>query len=127
MRSQLFSIEIIAGSRTYCFYVRKSVDGNKYIVIIELQDGVEKGQIMIFEEYFQDFRKGYRKAIRFVKKDNQELYYPRTYDTWSKGEEYNLMNLWAHNKTIQEIADKLKRGLGAIRSRLKKLDKLKLL
>lgn len=135
MIDKLSSIKIISGSRTYYFDVRKSVDGKKYLVIKELQNGIKKGQIMIFEEYFQDFRKGYRKAIRAPRKsrlkayDIEKLYsiYPKAYELWTKEEEDNLKELWAHNKTIQEISDQLKRKPGAIRSRLKKLDKLKLL
>ncbi|MBI2314770.1 hypothetical protein HYU93_01795 [Candidatus Daviesbacteria bacterium] len=135
MIDKLSSIKIISGSRTYCFDIKTSVEGAKYLVIKELKNNVREGQIMIFEEYFQAFRKGFRKAVRTAKKGDLESYdikqlrskYPKAYELWAKDEEDSLKELWAHNKTIKEISSILQREPGAIRSRLKKLDKLKLL
>lgn len=135
LKSKLFSIEIAAGSRTYCFDVKTSVDGTEYLVIKELRDGVKEGQIMIFKEHIQAFRKGLRKAVRFIKKSRSKTYtveqlrheYPKAYATWTQEEDDRLRNLYAQNKPIKELADIFQRKPSAIRSRLKKLDKLGLL
>lgn len=74
-KNKLAFIEIAAGSRTYCFDVKTSVDGTKYLIIRELKGEAEKGQVMVFKEHIQAFRKGFRKAVRLMKKSK-----PKTYD-----------------------------------------------
>ena len=54
LKNKLFSIEVVAGSRTYCFNVKTSVDGTKYLIIKELRDEIKKGQIMVFKEHIQE-------------------------------------------------------------------------
>jgi len=134
-KNKLFSIKIAAGSRTYCFDVKTSVDGTKYLVIKELKGDIKEGQVMIFKEHLRAFRKGFRKAARFIKKSRSKTYnveqlhheYPKAYATWTQEEDDRLRSLYAQNKPIKELADIFQRKPSAIRSRLKKLDKLGLL
>lgn len=134
-KSKLFSIRIAAGSRTYCFDVKTSVEGTKYLVIKELRDDVKGRRLMIFKEHIQAFRKGFRKAVRFIKKSKTKTYnveqlhheYPKAYAKWTQEEDSRLRSLYAQNKSVNELAGIFQRKPNAIRSRLKKLDKLGLL
>lgn len=133
--SKLFSIKIASGSRTYCFDVKTSVEGTKYLVIKELRDKVKRGQVMIFKEHIQAFRKGFRKAMRFIKKSKTKTYdveqlrheYPKAYAAWTQEEDNRLRSLHAQDKSTKELVGIFQRKPSAIRSRLKKLDKLGLL
>lgn len=90
---------------------------------------------MVFEEYIPEFRKGLRKAARFIKKSQRKIYsvdqvrrdYPNAYNLWTEKEEYCLKDLYAQNKAVDEMAAILQRKPSAIRSRLKKLEKLAML
>lgn len=135
LKSKMFSIKIAAGSRTYCFDVKTSVDGTEYLVIKELRGDIREGQVMIFKEHIRAFRKGFRKAARFIKKNRPKTYdieqlrrdYPKAYVKWTQDEDDRLRNLYAQSKPIKELASIFQRKPSAIRSRLKKLDKLGLL
>lgn len=90
---------------------------------------------MIFREHIQEFRKGFRKAVRFIKKSRPKTYdveqlrrdYPKAYAPWIQDEDDRLRSLYAQNKPIKGLAGIFQRKPSAIRSRLKKLDKLGLL
>lgn len=132
-KSKLFSIKIAAGSRTYYFDIKTSVEGTKYLVIKELRDEVKKEQVIIFEEHIREFRKGFRKAVRFIKKSKAKTYdveqlrheYPKAYATWTQEEDNRLGNLYAQDKSIKELAGLFQRKPSAIRSHVRKLDKLR--
>lgn len=131
-KNKLASIKIEAGSRTYCFDVKTSVDDTKYLVIRELKGETKKGQVMIFKEHIQAFRQGFRKAVRLMKKSKPKTYdveqlrhiYPKAYVGWTKEEGNKLRTLYAQNKTIKELGGIFQRKPSAIRSRLRKLNKL---
>jgi len=126
-KNKLISIDAPAGTRTYRFDVKTSVDGTEYLVIKELRNDNQTGRIMVFGEHIKAFRKGFRRAVRFIKKRQVQRDYPKTYTEWTEEEDYHLKHLYAHNKTIKEIAGALQREPRAINSRLKQLDKLRLL
>lgn len=131
-KNKLFSIKIAAGSRAYCFDVKTSVDGTNYLVIKELRGDAKEGQVMIFKEHIQEFRKGLRKAVRFVRKSRPKAYnvkqlrrgYPKAYARWTEEEDKKLRKLYTQNKAVKELAGVFQRKPSAIRSRLKKMGKL---
>jgi len=134
-KKKLFSKKVSAGSRTYFFDVKISKEGTKCLVIKESGQGNRETQIMVFEEHISEFRKGLKKALRFIKRSCRRTYslnqvrrdYPNAYNLWTRKEEYRLKDLYAQNKAISEIAAVLQRKPSAIRSRLKKLEKLAML
>lgn len=131
-KSKAFSIKIAAGSRTYCFDIKTSVEGTAYLVIRELRGNTKEGQVMIFKEHIQAFRKGFGEAVRFVRKSRSKAYnveqlrrtYPKAYARWTEEEDKKLRKLYTQDKAVKELAGVFQRKPSAIRSRLRKLEKL---
>ncbi len=73
-KDELFTEKVIAGTRTYFLNVKKSVKGEKYLVIHELgrgeYDSNFENRIIIFEEYIDKFEEGFKKAVEFIKSKN---------------------------------------------------------
>jgi hypothetical protein len=73
-KDELFTKKVIAGTRTYFMNVKKSVKGEKYLVIHVLgrgeYDSNFENRIIIFEEYIDKFEEGFKKAIEFIKSKN---------------------------------------------------------
>lgn len=133
-KKELFSEKVSAGSRTYFFGVKGSVDGTKYLVISESrQDGGESykhSRVMVFEEHILLFHEGLKKAIEFIgQKNKSKTYnveqirqeYAKAYAKWTKDEDIRLRNEYTQGKTINELTLIFQREPGAIRSRLQKL------
>jgi len=133
-RRELFSEKVLAGSRTYFFDVKESVDGKKYLVINESKGEVgkesyEHRRVMVFEEHILAFHKGLEKALEFMKSGINQSYeveqirrqYPKAYVKWTEDEDMQLKNEYTQGKAISELAVTFQRQPGAIRSRLQKL------
>jgi len=144
-KKELFSDKVIAGSRTYYFDLKESVQGAKYLVISESKENEQRSfdhhRVMVFEEHLLDFYKSFRNAISyFVKHDDfplieeqiieeKETYsvdsirtsHPKAYSKWTNDEDDLLARLHSEGKSITEIAERLQRQQGAIRSRLQKI------
>ena len=68
-RNELFTEKISAGRRTYFIDVKESKDRQKYLIIREsdsLNPGQQKNRVMIFEENFQTFAEGLKKAFNLL-------------------------------------------------------------
>ncbi|MBR4239655.1 MAG: hypothetical protein IKQ03_09630 [Prevotella sp.] len=65
----------------------------------------------------------------FVKRKEQKAYsieekrkkHPNAYKSWSKEDDELLMQMYSSGRTIKELSELFKRGIGAISSRIKKL------
>ena len=133
-KKELFSEKVSAGSRTYFFDVKESVDGVKYLVITESKEAVKKtrkrNRVMIFQDNMSVFNEGFIKAIEFMfGKNESKAYsiqeirqnYPKAYERWTENGDIHLKNEYTRGKTINELANIFQRKPSAIRSRLQKL------
>ena len=133
-KKELFSGKVSSGSRTYFFDVKESVDGVKYLVIIEsreVSEGIRKrNRMMIFQDDLPAFNEGFSKAFEFMFGENESKAYnikeirqkyPKAYEKWTDNEDIHLKNEFNQGKKINELADIFQRKPGAIRSRLQKL------
>lgn len=69
-RKELFKEKVTAGSRTYFFDVKESLNGSKYLTINEAKkvgDKNEYNRIMIFENQIPAFTEGFKKVYNFMK------------------------------------------------------------
>jgi len=74
-KKELFTEKIPAGSRTYYFDVKESVEGTKYLSISESRDSSETfkhNRVMIFKEHLLSFNVGLQKAIQFIFENKDE-------------------------------------------------------
>lgn len=73
-KEELFSEKVYAGSRTYFFDVKESIEGIKYLRITESKKGDKKhkrNQIIIFQEYLDAFVEGFNKVINFIRENRR--------------------------------------------------------
>jgi len=77
LKEILFSKKVHTGYRTYFFDVKKSVDGDMYIVINESkkisENDFEHHKIMIFQEDFEKFADGLNETIQFAKDNGKPM------------------------------------------------------
>jgi len=131
-REELFSTNVAAGSRTYFFDVKESVNGDKYLTISESrkdsEGGFEHSRVMVYQEYIERFVDGVNQAIGFmtgaekaysVERIRQQ--YPKAYARWTEEEDRFLTEAWKQNMAIDELAGQFGRRPGAVQSRLRKL------
>jgi hypothetical protein len=131
---ELFAERVEAGKRVYSFDVKKSIDGDMYLMITEsLPSDTEHHrhhQIIVFQEHIKSFFEGLEKSINFmipgsinktynVQKIREK--YPQAYMKWTEELDLLLRNLYKQGKTINELAEAFQRKPSAIRARLLKL------
>jgi hypothetical protein len=134
---KLFSEKVSAGSRTYLFDVKESINGVKYLIITESRENMEethKNKIIIFQDNLLAFNEGFIKAIEFMFDKTETRTYniheirkrhPKAYTKWTQEEDARLKNQYVQGRTIDELADIFQRKPSAVRSRLQKLGLLK--
>ena len=136
-RTGLFFKQVQAGSRTYFFDVRESMDGMKCLVISEFRHATgeahDRHRVLVFEEHLVAFNEGLKEAVRFVTgADKPKAYsvahirreHPRAYEKWTEEEDLRLAREYEHSEgraMINALAKAFGRQPGAIRSRLRKL------
>ena len=131
-REELYSEKLCAGSRTYFFDMKESVDGTKYLTIRESRKGsgesYEGSWIMVFEEDLSGFCNSVRRSVEFAIGAQKTSYveemrrkHPKAYSNWTAEEDATLTSEHAQGKTIDQLAREFQRQPGAIRSRLRKL------
>lgn len=69
---------------------------------------------------FDNIKKSIEEDKSFLVKDIRKKH-PNAYSSWSKEEDFKLVNLYKSGKSIDEISESLGRKKGGIKSRLKKL------
>jgi len=131
---ELFSEKVTAGKRTYFFDVKKSREGSKYLKISESRlkksQEYEHLRLMIFEEHIPAFLEALNKALAamgfdvgattHVKELRKSL--PNAYRPWSKDDDERLDQFYCQKKSVEELAKIFKRNVGAIESRIRKLE-----
>lgn len=132
-KEELFSTSFHAGSRTYFFDVKNTVEGYKYLKISESKrigdNEFERHQIMIFEEDIEKFVSAFSEASNVFKHSekaysvaNLRKINPNAYKPWAKEEDEKLELLFCEGKRVGELSVIFGRNRGAITSRIKKLE-----
>jgi DNA-directed RNA polymerase specialized sigma24 family protein len=137
--NEIYSEKITKGSRTYFFDIKKSEKGDLYLKISESKktaSGFEHHRLMIFDEDLKDFVETLKKSLTKFK----ELKEPKQTDTktysvekirethkqaylpWTEEDDNKLELLFCEGKKAKELAEIFGRNIGAINSRIKKLE-----
>ena len=130
------SIKIVAGKRTYFVDVNETKEGAKYLKITETKRldnrEFERHRVMIFEEDINKIVNAFRTALQHfpnyvkpVQKSKMEMTkekYANAYKPWIDEEDVKLIELFCQGKKPQEISEILQRNIGAINSRIEKLE-----
>ena len=128
----MFSICMAAGSRTYFFDVKESVNGSKYLKITESrrdpEGEFEHSRVMVYEEHFEQFLESVTQAVQFMAREGKPYSverirreHPKAYARWTEEEDHALRETYEQGRTLGELAAQLGRQPGGIQSRLRKL------
>lgn len=137
--NEIYSDKITKGTRTYFFDIKKSENGDLYLKISESKktsDGFEHHQLMVFEEDLKDFVETLKKSltkfkelkepkqtdgktysVEKIRETHQQAYLP-----WTTEDDNKLELLFCEGKKAKELAEIFGRNVGAINSRIKKLE-----
>jgi len=137
--NEIYSEKITKGSRTYFFDIKKSEKGDLYLKISERKktaSGFEHHRLMIFVEDLKDFVETLKKSLtkfKELKKPKQthtKAYsvekiretHKQAYLPWTEEDDNKLELLFCEGKKAKELAEIFGRNIGAINSRIKKLE-----
>ena len=135
--NEIYSNKITKGSRTYFFDIKKSEKGDLYLKISEskkTQSGYEHHRLMVFDEDLKDFVEALKKSltkfkelkepkdgktysVEKIRETHQQAYLP-----WTAEDDNKLELLFCEGKKAKELAEIFGRNVGAINSRIKKLE-----
>lgn len=135
--NEIYSAKITKGSRTYFFDIKKSEKGDLYLKISESKktaSGFEHHRLMIFDEDLNDFVETLKKSltkfkelkepkdgkaysVEKIRERHQQAYLP-----WTTEDDNKLELLFCEGKKAKELAEIFGRNIGAINSRIKKLE-----
>lgn len=133
---EIDSIKISAGKRTYFLDVKQTSKGAKYLQITESKR-IDKGEferyeIIVFEENINKIVEALRKILlhfpttkKLDQKSKMEQIkekYANAYKPWTSEEDLKLTKLFYHGKKPEEISEIFHRKIGAINSRIEKLE-----
>ena len=136
---ELYSDKLKVGNRTYFFDIKKSENGDLYLKISESKktgDDFEHHRLMIFDEGLKDFVEALKKSltkfkelkeskqtdgktysVEKIRETHQQAYLP-----WTEEDDNKLELLFCEGKKVKELAETFGRNVGAINSRIKKLE-----
>lgn len=136
---EIYSNKITKGNRTYYFDINESEKGDLYLKISESKktiSGFEHHRLIIFYEDLKEFVEIFKKSLTKFK----ELKEPKQTDTktysvekirethkqaylpWTEEDDNKLELLFCEGKKAKELAEIFGRNIGAINSRIKKLE-----
>lgn len=135
--NEIYSDKITKGSRTYFFDIKKSENDDLYLKISESKktgNGFEHHRLMVFDEDLKDFVEALKKSltkfkelkepkdgktysVEKIRETHQQAYLP-----WTAEDDNKLELLFCEGKKAKELAEILGRNVGAINSRIKKLE-----
>lgn len=132
----LASIKVAAGKRTYFIDVKETREGAKYLKISEskrLEDGsYERHRVMIFEDDINGIVEALRTALKHFptyktpevksKMKQTKEKFENAYKPWTDEEDLQLTQLFCEGKLPKELSEIFKRNVGAINSRIEKLE-----
>ena len=135
--NEIYSDKITKGSRTYFFDIKKSEKGDLYLKISEskkTQSGYEHHRLMVYNEDLKDFVEALKKSLTKFKelkepKDGKTYSvekiretHQQAYSPWTAEDDNKLELLFCEGKKAKELAEIFGRKIGAINSRIKKLE-----
>jgi len=137
--NEIYSDKITKGLRTYFFDIKKSEKGDLYLKISESKktaSGFEHHRLMIFDEDLKDFVETLKKSLtkfkelKEPKQTDGKTYsvekirekHKQAYLPWTKEDDNKLELLFCEGKKAKELAEIFGRNIGAINSRIKKLE-----
>ena len=137
--NEIYSDKITKGSRTYFFDIKKSEKGDLYLKISESKktaSGFEHHRLMIFDEDLKDFVETLKKSLtkfkelKEPKQTDGKTYsvekiretHQQAYLHWTAEDDNKLELLFCEGKKVKELAEIFGRNIGAINSRIKKLE-----
>ena len=137
--NEIYSDKITKGLRTYFFDIKKSEEGDLYLKISESKktaSGFEHHRLMIFDEDLKDFVETLKKSLtkfkelKEPKQTDGKTYsvekirekHKQAYLPWTKEDDNKLELLFCEGKKAKELAEIFGRNIGAINSRIKKLE-----
>ena len=135
--NEIYSNKITKGSRTYFFDIKKSEKGDLYLKVSEskkTENGYEHHRLMVFDEDLKDFVEALKKSltkfkelkepkdsktysVEKIRETHQQAYLP-----WTTEDDNRLELLFCEGKKVKELAEIFGRNVGAINSRIKKLE-----
>lgn len=130
------SIKVAAGKRTYFIDAKKTKEGATYLKLSESKrldnEEYERHQIMIFEEDINNIVEALRKILPHFKtykkpetKSKMEQIkekFSNAYKPWTEEDDLKLTELFCEGKKAKELSEIFQRNVGAINSRIKKLE-----
>lgn len=131
------NIKIAAGKRTYFVDVKQTREGAKYLKVCEskrLDNGAyERHRIMVFEEDLNNLVEALRTALQhfssYKKPGNQKSKmelskekHANAYKPWTDEDDIKLTELFCQGKKPKELSEIFQRNIGAINSRIEKLE-----
>ena len=136
---EIYSDKITRGSRTYFFDIKESVQGDLYLKISESKNtatGFDHQNIVVFDENIEDFEAILIKTLsklRTLKNKNttsDKAYsiekirdtHKQAYLPWALEDDNKLELLFCEGTNVKELSAIFERNIGAINSRIKKLD-----
>ncbi|MCH5598648.1 DUF3276 family protein [Niabella ginsengisoli] len=137
--NEIYSDKITKGSRTYFFDIKKSEKGDLYLKISEskrTESGFEHHRLKVFDEDLKDFVEALKKSLTKFKElkeprqTNGKTYsvekiretHQQAYLPWTTEDDNKLELLFCEGKKVKELAEIFGRNVGAINSRIKKLE-----
>jgi|SRR5690606_16229960 len=136
-REEIYTDKLTKGNRTYFFDIKKSENGDLYLKISESKktgSNFEHHRLMIFDEDLKDFVEALKKSLEKFKELKEptdgKTYsvekiretHKQAYLPWTTEEDNKLELLFCGGKKVKELAEIFGRNVGAINSRIKKLE-----
>lgn len=136
-KNKIFSEKIIRAGRTYFIDVKESKLNELYLTLTESKKtstGYEYQTVIVFKEDINDFSNSLNKAFLLFKEEENEKeekkysvekirkLHKNAYMKWSQMDDDKLEIMYSKNLTIEKIASFLGRNIGAINSRIAKLE-----
>jgi len=134
--NDIVNIKIAAGKRTYFVDVKQTRERKKYLKISEnkrLDDGkYERYGVIFFEEDINNLVDALRSALQHFptykrpesksRMEETKEKFSNAYQPWTKEDDNKLTELFCQGKTLKELSDIFQRNIGAITSRIAKLN-----
>lgn len=133
---EIDSIKIAARKRTYFLDVKQTCKGAKYLKICESKR-IDKGEfdrhgIMIFEEDLYKIVEALKVVLKYFpvgknpdtksKMEQTKAKFVNAYKPWTSEEDLKLTKFFYQGKNPKEISEILQRNIGAVNSRIVKLE-----
>jgi len=133
---EITSIKVAAGKRTYFIDVKQTKEGATYLKLSEskrLDNGeYERHRIMIFEDDINNIVealrtvlphfKTYKKPEQKSKMEQTKEKFGNAYKPWTEEDDLKLTELFCEGKKPKELSEIFQRNVGAINSRIEKLE-----